>query len=297
MTDLQRTADYWDRMHLTTGHHRAEWTCHPFVLDRLHADILQANTPEEWFIQNYLKGRRLDRAVGIGVGTAGMEVRMLAHDVVEHFDLYELSQASLDRTREDARILNVEHRASYLCEDFTRASLEPESYDLVTFMASLHHMDPLDRTIEAVYAALKPGGMLFAFEYVGPNRFNYPKEHSIFAERLYEVLDPSLKRWPALPLTWPTPEEVIAADPTEAVHSEEIPATLRNIFPRVDVKRTYGSLCFILFWGLDPDAIYDTEQGRDLIRLVLELETALVDSGRLPSYFDCMVAFKPPIPA
>lgn len=294
--DIQRTAEYWDRWHLTTEHHRAEWTCHPFVLERLHRDILGANSPEEWFINTYIKGRRLSRAMGVGVGTGGMEIRMLAHGAVEQFDLYEISQASLDRAREDARILNVEHRARYICEDFTRVSLEPNSYDLVTFSASLHHMDPLDRTLEAVFAALKPGGMLFAFEYVGPNRFNYPKEHTVIAERLYDVLDPSLKRWPSIPLTWPKPEEVIAADPTEAAHSEEIPATLRRIFPRLDVKHTYGSLCFILFWGLNPDAIYETEKGRDLIRLVLELETALVESGRLPSYFDCMVAFKPPLP-
>lgn len=290
---MQRTAEYWDRHHLTTEHHRSEWSCHPFVLERLHEKILEANSPEEWFIRNYITHGPLDRAVGIGVGTAGLELRLVSFGAVNHFDLYEVSQASLDQAREDARILNIEDRIRYLCEDFTKVSVAPETYDLVTFISSLHHMDPLDETLEKVYAALKPGGMMFAFEYVGPDRFNYPREHTRIAERLYEVLDPSLRRWPQLPLTWPTPAAVIEADPTESIHSGDILDTVRRIFPHVDVKPMYGTLCFILFWGLHPDAIYDTEKGRDLIRLVLDLETALVDSGQLPSYFNLIVGFKP----
>lgn len=291
--DLKRTAEYWDQHHLTTQHHRAEWSCHPFVLERLHTKILEANTPEEWFITNFIRNGPLDRAVGIGVGTGGVELRLVSFGAVNHFDLYEVSQASLDKAREDAQVLAIEDRVQYFCEDFTNVSLPPATYDLVTFMSSLHHMHPLDEMLEKVYAALKPGGLMFAFEYVGPDRFNYPKEHTIIAERLYEVLDPSLKRWPQLPLRWPTPEEVIAADPTESIHSGDILDTVKRIFPKVFIKPMYGTLCFILFWGLHPDAIYDTAQGRDLIRLVLELETSLVDSGRLPSYFDIIVGFKP----
>lgn len=55
----------------------------------------------------------------------------------------------------------------------------------------------------------------------------------------------------------------------------------------------YGTLCFMLFWCLDPNAIYETEQGRDFVKFLVAIETALVDSGRLPSYFDFLVAFKP----
>ncbi|MCA1666477.1 MAG: class I SAM-dependent methyltransferase [Thermomicrobia bacterium] len=298
-TGIEKSAEYWDEKHLTTEHHRREWHFHPAVLERQRR-ILRANTPEEWFIRNYI-GTRLDRALGVGTGPAGLELRMLAHGAVEHFDLYEISQASLDVARQDARALNVEERASYICQDFHDAELQPESYDLVTFIASLHHMDRLEETVQKVYDCLKPGGMLFAAEYIGPNRFDFAPEHAILARQIYDFLDPALKFDSEPKLAWPTPAQVMAVDPTEAVQSEEIPAVIQRIFPRVETKQTYGTLCFMLFWCLNPDAIYDTEQGRkydteqgrNLVQFIVEAETALIDSGRLPSYFDYIVAFKP----
>jgi SAM-dependent methyltransferase len=291
LTDIERTAAFWDEKHLTTVHHRAELHFHPAVLERQRR-ILHANTPEEWFIRNYV-AKPLKRALGVGVGTAGVELRMLAHGAVDHFDLYEVSQAALDVARRDAQDLDVAHRARYICQDFHEAELRPETYDLVTFIASLHHMDRLDETVQRVYDALKPGGMLFAAEYVGPNRFDFPPEHADLARQIFRVLDPALKYQSEPVLKWPSPAEVAESDPTEAIQSAEIPSVIKRIFPRVDVKHGYGTLCFMLFWCLDPYAIHETEQGRDFVRFLVEIETALVDSGRLPSYFDFFVAFKP----
>lgn len=172
-------------------------------------------------------------------------------------------------------------------------ALPNETYDLVTFFASLHHMVRLEETLRAAYRALKSGGIFFASEYVGPDRFDYPEEHALIARRLYDVIDPALKH-PAEPkLRWPSPAEVIANDPTEAVHSSEILESVRRVFPRVEIKPNYGTLPFILFWCLNADALYETEQGLELVQLILDLDVALVDSGRLPSYFVYIVAFKP----
>src|SRR5205823_5925365 len=138
-------------------------------------------------------------------------------------DLYDVSEASLDAARRDARDLNVDHRARYFCQDFHDAVLEPESYDLVTFIASLHHMDRLEETVRRVYDALKPGGMIFAAEYVGPNRFDFPPEHVGLAQQIYSALDPALMYASEPTLRWPTPAQVMENDPTEAIQSAEIP--------------------------------------------------------------------------
>lgn len=290
--DIARTAAFWDERHLTTTHHRKEWSIHPLAIAR-QITILDGMDSCQWLRTLYFPDRLVRRALGIGVGTAAAELRMLADGMVEHFDLYDVSRASLEKARTDARALGVEERARFLCEDINTVTLSGKTYDLVTFIASLHHMDRLEEMVRAVYHTLTPGGVLFAAEYVGPDRFDYPPEHVIFAQQLYAVLAPELKH-PMLPvLQWPTPEEVIAADPTEAIHSSAIIETVERVFPRVEITPLYGTLPFMMFWSLNPDALYDTEQGRTLVQAILDFDTALVDSGRLPSYWAFIVAIKP----
>ncbi|MHB8645173.1 MAG: class I SAM-dependent methyltransferase [Thermomicrobiales bacterium] len=290
--DTKRTAEYWDVQHLTTAHHRKEWSIHPLTAER-QWKILGGMDAGQWFSRRYLPTGSARRALSVGVGTANGELNMLASGLVEQYDLYEVSQASLDQARLNARALGVEDRARFICADFNTVTLPDETYDLVTFIASLHHMDRLDETLRAVYRTLVPGGILFASEYVGPDRFDYPPEHTAFAERFYDVIDPALKNPMEPKLRHPSPAEVIANDPTEAVHSSQIIETVRRIFPQVDVTPIYGTLPFIMFWCLNADALYETQQGMDLVQVILDLDVALVDSGKLPTYFAYIVAIKP----
>jgi hypothetical protein len=55
---------------------------------------------------------------------------------------------------------------------------------------------------------------------------------------------------------------------------------------RIGVLRgQYGSLSFMLMWCLNHNALYYTPQGNEAYRTIIDLETALVDSGALPHYF------------
>jgi hypothetical protein len=61
-------------------------------------------------------------------------------------------------------------------------------------------------------------------------------------------------------------------------------------FDVVEVTPLYGALPFMLWWGLNHDALYDAPAGRDLVRVLLEVDEALGRSGRLPSYFASFIA-------
>jgi hypothetical protein len=41
----------------------------------------------------------------------------------------------------------------------------------------------------------------------------------------------------------------------------------------------------MLMWCLNHNALYYTPQGNEAYRTIIDLETALVDSGALPHYF------------
>jgi len=291
--DIQRTADHWNKQHFSTAFLRAEWSYHPLALARLHR-MLGYDSREEWFVKTHLPHGPVQRGVGIGVGTATSELRLLASGAVEQFDLYEISPVALESVREEARRLGVEDRARFLCEDINHVALPTETYDLVTFIASLHHMEQLEHVLQSCYASLAPGGVMWAAEYVGPDRFNFPDADTAFAKRLYRALDPDVKKTWEPELRFPSPADVIAVDPTESVHSSDIIKTARWIFPQLDVIPTYGTLAFIISWCLNHDALYDTEEGREAFQAILDIDTAMLDAGQLPHYFAYLIGVKPP---
>jgi hypothetical protein len=78
-----------------------------------------------------------------------------------------------------------------ICADIDALELGVESYDLVTFIASLHHMNNL-ADINAK-KQLRPSRRLWAVEYIGPARFQFPDEDTALlsrgASQLEEILD------------------------------------------------------------------------------------------------------------
>lgn len=288
--DSSRTSDYWDSRVAQSYGDRAEWLAHPFTRTRL-AQLRDGRSLEEWVIARYLKGSRVSRAIGIGCGVASFELGLLSLGAVEHFDLYDVSQGALDAALTMAQSLGVADRVRVFRQDINQVALPPNTYDLVTFISSLHHVAELQGVLHKVNETLTPGGLVFASEYVGPDRFAYPEEDAAYAKQLYRILDPTLRSpWPELPQ--PNPDDVAAADPTESIHSSEIIETVRHVFERVEVTPFGHALAFIIWWGLNHDALYETEQGRDLVAFILDFDNMLVESGRLSSYFSYLVAYK-----
>lgn len=292
-SDLSRTSDYWDQHAKQIYENPAEWLAHPTVKERL-TQLRDGKTLEQWFIDKYLHKRPVARALGIGCGIAQFELGLLRLGVVEHYDLYDVSAVALETAMESARATGIADRVRVYLLDINHVSLDRYSYDLVTFISSLHHIADLEQVLRRLKDALKPEGILFASEYVGPDRFAYPEQDAAYAKKLFRALDPALRcPWPELPQ--PNPVDVIAADPTESIHSSEIIPTLQRIFSTVELTPLDYTLTFILWWGLNHEALYDTAQGREFVELLLDLDRALVRSGALPSYF-CYIAAHAPQP-
>lgn len=216
-----------------------------------------------------------------------MEVHAVAAGLIGELDVYDVSAGSLEVALQTARDLGVADRVRVHAGDAMEGLRE--KYDLIICVSSLHHATDMRETVTAMAGALNPGGALFASEYVGPNRFDYPQEHSAIAKRLYRTLDPALRSpWPELPQ--PTPADVEAADPTESVESEILLDEVRRAFSRVEITELGGALPFILWWGLNHDALFDTTQGAELVATIIDMDAALLGSERLPSYFSVLFA-------
>jgi SAM-dependent methyltransferase len=287
-----QTAVYWGENYFSQTFNRQEWQAHPLTIERQYR-IQNLQMREVWFANNYLKNGPAKRAIGIGVGRAETEIELLANGAVEHYDLFDVSPVGLEYAKSCAEKRGFGRKVTCHCMPISEAKLPPDTYDLATFVASLHHMQPLEGTLRIVNQALKQEGMIWcANEYIGPDRFNYPDTHANIARSFFRQLPASLRnRWhDELPL--PTPEEVAAADPTEAPCSSQIEPLMRRMFPRFELTPLYGAFAFISFWGLNHDALYETPEGGELVRFILAMDQALTESGILPTYFAHIVAKK-----
>ena len=230
---------------------------------------------------------RIERAFGAGCGTAHLELALLERGAVGHFDLCDVSSTSLESAQERAERLGVGDRITLRCGDLH--SVDRDDYGRVTFVSSLHHAVDVEATVQFAHDILRPGGILYADEYVGPRRFDFPPEHADLVKALYRALAPELRcRWPELPQ--PVPDDVAAADPTEAAQSDLILPALHAVFDHVELAPIHGALAFILWWGLDHDALWDTPAGREFADVLMALDTSMGSSGALPTYFTLIKA-------
>jgi len=290
-TDQTRASRYWNHRHFDPHYLREEWSFHPAAKARLHK-LLGFSSREEWFWANYLNGNAGLRGLGIGVGLGQTELRLVTTGAFAGYDLFDVSADALEQAKGEAEAIGVSDKIQCICGDIDAFDLGVERYDLITFIASLHHMSDLDGLLGKCKVALKPGGHIWAVEYIGPDRFQFPDEHTEFAKRFYRSIHPGVKKLWNPELQFPSAAEVIAADPTESIHSANIPEAIHSTFEKVDTIYTYGTFAFILFWSLLHDALYESPLGQEFVTTVLDIDTMLIDSGRLPHYFAYFVATK-----
>ncbi|NSY71875.1 class I SAM-dependent methyltransferase [Agrobacterium tumefaciens] len=287
------SASYWSAAYFDTSAIRSEWQAHPMSLARLYR-LQGGDAREDWFFKKYLLSQPVERAASVGAGRAETEVQMILKGHVQHFDLYDISPDGIDSAKATLEKYGLGDRIT--CHVVTPGvpTLPKSQYDLVLFVASLHHMPELPKTLISAVNGLRVGGHLWCVnEYVGPDRFYYPVHHVEIAARVHSRLPAEFRKHQLDFIELPTPEQVATADPSEAPTSSQILPTMRAMFPSVDVKELYGAFAFIIFWGLQHDALYDTEEGRVLVRHLLEIDEVLAESRFMPSYFAHIVVRRP----
>lgn len=227
--------------------------------------------PFNWLVK-YLNGRRLPRALSIGCGTGALERDLIRRGICDRVDAFDGSTVSLAKAKSDAVAEGYGDAIHYFAADFNEPVLPRGTYDAVFFHHSLHHVAKLEKLLRAVLLALKPDGLLYLDEYIGPSRTWWTDERFRHARAVFEKLvPPDLRFVPQLPLP------IVYEDPSEAVRSGEI---LGQVSVGFDIRelRGYGGnllslICPAVMWDRAPDDLLD--------RLIAE-ETALLQSGATP---------------
>ena len=289
--DFARTAEYWAAHGLAAR--RAHWEAHP-VVQSVFSERRGGLTRMQMLAKRL--GVPRGRALGLGVGAASAELELLGLGAVSSYDLYDVTPQLLKAAEEAASSAGLRQRISCQTVDMNRIELPAEQYDVITFISSLHHVEHLEHVLQQCHNALRPGGVFYAQEYIGPNRFAFPPDHVGLAKRIYRTLDPKLLcGLPELPT--PDPLAVAGADPTESIRSEDIVRVCRRVFPATHVVSEDVCLTLILWYGLNHQTLYDTPAGGDLVSWILDVDQALIQAGRVPTYHAEILASKAGIPA
>jgi SAM-dependent methyltransferase len=162
----------------------------------------------------------------------------------------------------------------------------PEPVGAIVARSVLHGEPDLEARLDLLHATLVPDGLLFVDDFVGPARFQWTDRQLRIVNRLLERLPDELRVDLAAEdgrlkdeVRRPDAADWAAANPHQAVRSDEVVALLDDRFERVDVRLYGGAVFHQLFSRIMGNFV-----GRpELIGLLMEVDGLLTDEAGLSS--------------
>lgn len=272
---MSKASEFWDRQ-------MAEWTVVSWMAsDQVRAYINEsiAGDPHAWPLDALVAwaGRTFPRLLSIGCGPGSAERHLLSRGFCERADALDASIGSLAIAMREAEAAGLRGRLQYYAADFNALVLPPATYDFVIVSQALHHVADLEGVYAEILKTLKPGGLLFIDEYVGPSRFEWRESMLREQRAVYDALAADIRAVPRLLLP------IQADDPSEAYRSSEILPLLEVGFDVLERRDYGGNLLSVLFPVIDW-----SKAPAGLVGDLIEKEKALLKHAA--SFYSLVVA-------
>ncbi len=263
---------FWDREVVVPTH--TSWMEHPRIREYILCSISRADEglwPVDWFMR-WLGGRRFARALSVGCGTGPLERDLIRKDLAGRIDALDGSTNSLRIAVENAKAEGMSSRIRYFAADFNEPFFPRRSYDAVFIHQALHHVAKIEKLLRRVLLALKPDGVLYLDEYIGPSRFEWNEERIAPHRAVFDRLPGTARRTAVLQLP------IQLDDPSEAFRSSEIVPQLAIGFDVREVRGYGGNLLSVLYPAVDFD------RAPEAVDLVIREERRRLAAGEMPYY-------------
>lgn len=205
---------------------------------------------------------------------------------------YDLSQVSLDR------FSTTGFRWHPHLVDCNHLQLEPASFDLLVASHGAHHVADLDNLFGQARRGLKPGGLMWIYEWIGPTYLQIPRRNRVVATALLLALFPRRRtrtthmgKVKGLRYIQDPPGSF---DPSEACNSLQLRPRFEDNF---EILREYqhGGLTYPMFEGTAPNMIQEQPRTRRRIAAVLAIEKVLTRLGIIHPLFTMAVGRARPV--
>lgn len=230
-----------------------------------------------------------------------VEMVLIKEGLVRSFDLYELSGKRIEKGKEIAKEFGVEDRVTFSQKDAFEV-VPDSSVDFVHWNSSLHHMMNVDAAVAWSHRVLKPNGMFYMDDFVGPTRWQWSDEGLAIGTRIRSLLPAKYLRNPYYPekgreffdpqVRRPSAQRVQQQDPSEAADSERILDSVRRYFPDAEITLTGGIVYHMTLSQILHNFDEASEHDTVLLDLLMLIDELCIRVPGLESHFATAFAWK-----
>jgi 2-polyprenyl-3-methyl-5-hydroxy-6-metoxy-1,4-benzoquinol methylase len=293
--NAQRIADYWATDHKINR--PRSWLEHPVILRHVHERVTGDASVNgiQWFQRAFLPVP-VDAALSLGCGLGAFERDAIRMNIADRFSASDVSHGAIETAKREAANAGMMSRISYEVLDLNTDELAHAAYDVVFGLSCIHHILELDHAFEQIRRSLKPGGLLYVDEYIGPRQFQTEPHVTAIINRELATLPESYRKSLFIDghiISSYTPSPIShfeTHDPSEAIRSDEIVVKLAKRFDILEYRPYGGAILHMLLSGIAGNFSPEKPEDVALLNRFLILERELEDSGKVQSDFAVIVA-------
>jgi SAM-dependent methyltransferase len=215
----------------------------------------------------------------VGCGNGWVERQLFDLGIGLHFDAFDISEKYLEIAKKEMGNRPINY---FVADINNMENIENSKYDAVFNVGVLHHTFRLSRALWKLSRSLKPNGLMFNFDYVGPPRNQYSNEHL----RILETVNSQLpKRFQSAHPLRPAKENFYFGDRSEAIHSDLVQPTIEQFFNIVYQKDLNGGVAYQILWNNIDEFKKDDEEAKHTLQFLINKDEEYTRLGRVPILF------------
>jgi len=276
--DIAKAEQVWDNFDIDTGR-SVSWLSSRVISDDIRLRFSPDPNPVFWVAQLLRERGRTDDLVGAALvcGDMQSERPFFEHPTQVSFSEvhgYDLSQESLNRYVPDG-VAWFPHKVDCNVIDLPRSA-----FDLLVVSHGAHHVMRIDHFFEEARASLKPGGLIYIYEWIGPEFLKVPRKNRVVATLLLLVFFPSRRTRrthlnKVKGLRWIMDPADPVADPSEACNSLQLHRAFTDRFVPIS-QHLHGALTYPMFEGIGQNLDESKSSVRRRLRWVVAIERSLI---------------------
>ncbi|MBI3512251.1 MAG: class I SAM-dependent methyltransferase [Bacteroidetes bacterium] len=243
---------------------------------------------QEYVCEKYFEGKKNLRMISVGCGGGTPEINFAKHSCFSLVEGFDVSQKIVNHASSKIPGLGL-NNLEFFKADAAQFNFGEEKFDAVLFHSSFHHLAHPEKIAEKINRSLKANGILILHEYTGPNRNQWKKEQ---LKRINELLgeipgsfrvrfhEKKIKR----KVFRPGLLRMFLNDPSESVHSEELPAVMRNNFSVIEEKTFGGNILHPLLKDIGHHFHNETEESMAILQKLFNAEDEFLSQGQTPDF-------------
>lgn len=224
-----------------------------------------------------------EHALFINCGDGRFERQFIDENIAKKVTAFDISPDLISQAKKERGRRNI----TYLIVDANKVKFGEDQFDLVVNIAALHHVQYINRLCYILARAIKPGGYLVNFDYIGPHRNQYPFIQWLLAKSVNGKLSADVRQTPMLYPHLPT---MLDTDPTEAIHSDLIIRTILRYFTIKERHDTGGGIAYLLLThNAKLNRVSQIKLNR-MIKKVLKYDQRYTRAKLVPTLFSYFIA-------